>query len=88
MCGAIYHIVTGQMPTVKMFRGAFYGIFGSSSGTIYAVGSGGTIATSTGSDAWGEMMPVPSPLVLFAVHGANGQVYAVGNGATIVHIVE
>ena len=88
MCGVIYHSVAGQLPTVKLFRGAFYGIFGSSSGTIYAVGSGGTIATSTVKDAWGEMSPVPSPIVLFGVHGANGHVYVVGNGATIVHIIE
>jgi len=86
MCGVIYHSVAGGMPTVKLVPGGLYGIFGSSSGTIYAVGSE-TIATSRGYDAWSVMMST-SPYVLFGVHGANGQVYVVGNDATIVHIVE
>jgi hypothetical protein len=85
-CGTIYHSVHGGVPTLHKVADAFMAIYGSSSGTIYSVGSGGSIATSTGNDGWAVTTPVS--VLLNAVHAANGHVYAVGMAGTIVHIVE
>ncbi len=86
VCGTIYHSVRGGFPTLQKVAQAFMAIYGSTSGKIYAVGSGGTVATSSGNDSWSVTMPVSS--LLTAVHGANGHVYAVGMSGTILHIVE
>jgi hypothetical protein len=92
-CGVIYHFVAGNTPVVRSVPGCdgFNMVLGMLSGgtRLYAVGQGGTIATSTGGDVWTAMSVGAQTLTgVDRVDSAGSEIYVVGAAGSIFHLTQ
>jgi hypothetical protein len=89
-CGVIYHFVAGNAPVVRTVPGCdgFNMVLGLLTGsTLYAVGQGGTVATSSGGDVWTATSVGPQTLTgIDRVDSAGSEIYIVGSAGAIFHL--
>ena len=89
-CGVIYHFVATNAPVVRTVAGCdgFNMVLGLLTGsTLYAVGQGGTVATSTGGDTWNAISVGPQTLYgLDRIDSTGSEIYVVGAAGTILHL--
>jgi hypothetical protein len=86
-CGAVFHFLTTLRSTTIAGCEQVNGLYGLSSGEVWAVGQGGTLARSFGSDTFTRetMAPVVASVELRAVWGQDADLIAVGSGGAIAH---
>ena len=70
------------------FNDVWGGAIGGGGGfNVYAVGTGGVVATTPNGDSWSQLT-TSTTATLNGVRGAENEVYIVGAGGTILHWVE